>query len=225
MSAPKKEIPLSTEMIQAVRLGKKTQARFPINPQPDSGARSFRDGLVNAAWQAGEIDIACPFGGIGDEVWFPEEWGAWLPGTGWLNTELLLTVHAGRWNVIPRSSVVRQTTEGVWSSGGPDDCGGVNGLLFEGQPKWWPANRSPEWCRETLTLEDVQVERLQQITEASAQSEGFWGPLTGTDWGGINQIGRMPSECFSEYWDRHHAPGEQWSDDPWVWVIEFRGFV
>ena len=73
--------------------------------------------------------------------------------------------------------------------------------------QWISPRFMPHWAsRFTLEIVDVRPERLQEITEADAQLEGF-----------------ERREHFIRYWDSlHKKPEEQFDADPWVWRIEFR---
>jgi len=81
---------------------------------------------------------------------------------------------------------------------------------------WRPAIHMPRWAaRIFLEVQDVRVERLQDITEEDVLSEGF----------------RMDSKAifskgykgaFKELWNSLYAKrGYPWYSNPWVWVIEF----
>lgn len=74
--------------------------------------------------------------------------------------------------------------------------------------------------RITLEITGLRVERLQEITEEDAWAEGF--PLyLGEDM--KSKIIKFSIDCFREYWDSLNAKrGFSWSENPWVWVIEFR---
>ena len=60
-----KELKFKDEFFDLILEGKKTQTRRPIKPQP-KGIDAFRKGLVNEAWQAGFVDIECPYGEVGN---------------------------------------------------------------------------------------------------------------------------------------------------------------
>lgn len=88
--------------------------------------------------------------------------------------------------------------------------------------KWKPRPSiyMPRWAsRITLEIEDVRVERLQDITEEDAVSEGaaFCNH-------GVEHDGRHYLCSFRALWDSTNAkrPGCAWADNPWVWVIAFR---
>lgn len=89
---------------------------------------------------------------------------------------------------------------------------------------WRPSIHMPrEACRITLELTGVRVERLQDISEADARSEGL------TDGGCLNCGNPEPCGCdcptpsardsFVQLWE---STGGDWHANPWVWVVEFR---
>ncbi len=76
--------------------------------------------------------------------------------------------------------------------------------------KWRPSIHMPRWAsRITLEVTGVRVERLQDISEADAISEGTPFPCGG--WVG----------GYQKLWESIHGPGS-WEANPWVWVVEFK---
>jgi hypothetical protein len=86
--------------------------------------------------------------------------------------------------------------------------------------RWRQSIFMPRWAsRIDLRIESVRVERLQEISEEDAQSEGC--PLecmtpTGDDDGSAIY---GPSG-FMALWQSIHGP-ESWDANPWVWVLTF----
>lgn len=84
--------------------------------------------------------------------------------------------------------------------------------------KWHPSIHMPkEAARIWLKVTDVRVERLQEITEVQAQSEGCnSGLLTGA----CTARGQ-----FEDLWNftikKSDLDRYGWDVNPWVWVIEF----
>lgn len=95
--------------------------------------------------------------------------------------------------------------------------------------RWRPSIHMPRWAsRITLEIVSVRIERLQDITEVDAIAEGierdaaeFKNYLHEHDefpWlGGVGAA----KLSYRSLWDSINGPGS-WSDNPWVWVIEFK---
>ena len=104
-------------------------------------------------------------------------------------------------------------------------------------PRWRPSIHMPRWAsRLTLTVSDVRVQRLQDVSEADARAEGClaqinshcgpmincYGPACPTDpvrscnlhgcWG--------VREDFQILWNSLHGPGA-WDANPWVVALTF----
>jgi hypothetical protein len=78
--------------------------------------------------------------------------------------------------------------------------------------KWKPAIFMPRWAsRITLQILNIRVERVQEITEADAQAEGFGGPS-----------GETSIDQFRRLWDVINGKRASWESNPWVWVIGFK---
>ena len=96
----------------------------------------------------------------------------------------------------------------------------------------------PHWAsRITLEVTDVRVERLQDISEADAKSEGVVSIGNGGQNVGPNHYSvelkggsfNAPTarEAYSMLWRYRLAPNsfQRWDANPWVWVVEFRRLV
>ena len=94
-----------------------------------------------------------------------------------------------------------------------------NGFMAE----WRPSIHMPkEAARLFLRVTDVRVERLQDITEDGARSEGcFHGPLLD----GCDDFMVPALYSFQSAWDSTVKKTDRdtygWEANPWVWVIEF----
>ncbi|MGB3988457.1 MAG: hypothetical protein WBK67_02060 [Minisyncoccales bacterium] len=102
--------------------------------------------------------------------------------------------------------------------------------IAEGDEKHWvkcPYGQVGDrlWVRETffmprcasriiLEIIGIRVERLQEITEEDAISEGV--DRTNTS------IHGYAKERFEKLWDSINGKKYPWSSNPWVWVIEFK---
>lgn len=90
---------------------------------------------------------------------------------------------------------------------------------------WHPSIHMPkEAARIWLKVTSVRVERLQEITEAQAEKEGFipQGLFDG------NEITLPATYWFSKFWNftikKSDLDRYGWAANPWVWVIEFERF-
>jgi hypothetical protein len=88
----------------------------------------------------------------------------------------------------------------------------------------------PHWAsRITLEITNIQVEKLQDITNKDAMEEGilswyyeiqydensmyYWSPIEGSG----------AASKFSEMWNSVNAKrGYSWDSNPYVWVVEFK---
>jgi hypothetical protein len=105
-----------------------------------------------------------------------------------------------------------------------------------GKPRWRPSIHMPRWAsRINLTVTDVRVQRLQEISEADAAAEGLEYDIDGDidghgrhvvieSWRGAAYLPwlRDPMEAYADLWDHINAArGYGWDADPWVVAISF----
>jgi len=94
---------------------------------------------------------------------------------------------------------------------------------------WRPGIHMPRWAsRLTLIVEDVKVERLQDISEADAIAEGIERSPhgCGTQWidypAGKSAAGWLdPRHSFRSLWNSINGP-DAWTANPWVCALSFR---
>ena len=117
---------------------------------------------------------------------------------------------------------------------------GTVAYLADGKGEWFdrakaagaksrPSIHMPRWAsRLTLIVEDVRVERLQEISEADAIAEGIKRNHhgNGDQWCdyplGSSAAGWTdPRDSFESLWRSLHGP-DAWAANPWVVVISFR---
>lgn len=85
-----------------------------------------------------------------------------------------------------------------------------------------PSIHMPRWAsRLTLTVTDVRVQRLQEISEADAAAEGLVSAYEGwaTDTGG-SHWGDTAVNSYRVLWNDLHGP-DAWDANPWVAAITF----
>lgn len=189
----------SAPMVRALLEGRKTQTRRLAWRDPHGEGPA---GAKASPWQA-----AMP----GDQLWVRETWGcpdADRPG-----------VKGGRKPQAGDRLVFQANPADAyqWQTGHPG-CGDF---------VWRPSIHMPRWAsRLTLTVTDVRVHRLQDISEADCDAEGFGGDFPHNVMphlfpdaqaaGGLT----IP-ECFGVLWNSLHKPPHAWDDNPEVVAITF----
>jgi hypothetical protein len=90
-----------------------------------------------------------------------------------------------------------------------------------------PSIHMPRWAsRLTLTVTEVRVQRLQEISEADAVAEGVErlngaGPNRFSVWLGDGWFNDPSAqECYARLWRNIHGP-DAWDANPWVAAISF----
>jgi len=184
--------------VRAILTGEKTQTRRVMAPQP-------RVGFV-----AKERYVRSAFGRPGERLWVRE--AAYITPPGWgPASDCNLRDDEGRPRLVAYAA----------------DCRGGRSELAEEEYRLrkTPAMLFPRWaCRVVLELTRVRVERLQAITEADIRAEGVTpaaaAELAGV---GVDQVHGL-REAWRIGWDaiNGHKSAARWSNNPWVWVLEFR---
>lgn len=200
-----KPILFSGPMVKAILEGRKNQTRRVIN------ARNvrFEDGVWQHDIEDDNYALPCPYGVPGDRLWVKET----------LQYTLLET------QVGSNPADVLSLWGHIYAADGVE-VGPIPDRLpenFKDLPnKTVPSIFMPRWAsRIILTLEDVRVQRLQDISEADALAEGVFGDEIFTEncvYAG-DQIG--PKECFANLWNSINGKKHPWSENPWVWTLTF----
>lgn len=206
----------NAEMVQALVSGKKTVTRRQVKPEPEpSGlgydwwpSNKFGSMIRVSDFESikfdyardGTIDIAsdaCPIANIGDLIWVRETFCHGPCG----NASELILYRSG----YPQPELKRK----------------YESVMSGEEIKWTPSIHMPRWAsRLTLKVTDVRIERVQKITEEQAVMEGMptdeecqrMAVDSGLGWH------KKPTVWFKELWNRIYS---NWSDNPYVWVIEF----
>jgi hypothetical protein len=225
----------SGPMIQAILNGWKTQTRRVLKPQPPADRdkcwveyphgqpmacyRSFPDG---GSARTGLCE--CPYGGPGDRLWVRESF--WTD-----RREPGVVIY----DATPEWGKYRDMANPIRSTF-PDDTEPSREEARRAMlPKFWskkPARFMPRWAsRLTLEVQEVRVERVQEIDELGALDEGVQddGSVVGT----MKESGKPPRtqewsegearDGFARAWDGiNRERGFGWDLNPWVWVVTFR---
>jgi hypothetical protein len=215
-----KERPIlfSGPMVKAILAGQKTQTRrivkFNHKPWRDDVLPTVeyaRDGMP-IWWDSPppqcirdsdyyDHGYPCPYGKPGERLWVRETFNAMIdPGA------RKQDVRRKVWNREEKE------TE-YWVVDYKADGGHGRIMDLIGQRKWQPSIFMPRWAsRITLEVTGVRVERLHDITEADAETEGFHRAGCG---------GEGNVRTFARTWDQINGP-ESWAANPWVWVVSFK---
>lgn len=196
-----KERPIlfSSPMVKAILAGEKTQTRRIIKPQPDEDGLVRKGynfpapmGLIKGLWEdPSEKLYKPPYGIEEDRLWVRETWRTY---------ESL--------NLCKPSDI--EEGAGVEYQAGGSNVWHADKL--HGMGKWRPSIYMPRWAsRIILEIENVRVERLQDISEKDIRAEGFHGAPADAD---------LPRD-WRDLWDSINGDGS-WNSNPWVWVVEFR---
>lgn len=195
----KRPILFGGAMVRAILDGSKTQTRRVVKRaiigEPHCTVSDAESGLaLSNLWVDDEEMFSCPYGQPGDRLWVRETFSA---------NELMECEYKADRGVKP-------------------PCG------------WTPSIHMPRWAsRINLEITGVRVERLNDISDANAKAEGLkYHPLY-KEWGGVEDHPcsrpdcpkwrwyETPKDAFKYLWESISGAGN-WSDNPWVWVIEFK---
>ncbi|WP_411909250.1 hypothetical protein [Mesorhizobium sp. AD1-1] len=88
---------------------------------------------------------------------------------------------------------------------------------------WRPGIHMPRWAsRLTLTVTEVRVQRLQEISEEDARSEGAAENEVGYWSHDGTEFGLTAKDSFAGLWhDLNAARGFGWDQNPWVVALSF----
>lgn len=233
---------MSAPMVKAILAGRKSVTRRIVKVGkllPDSMQRSPSAG---AWWSDPGGWIECPYGRVGDRLWVREAWK--YPGSCWSSEQPNVIAHSivyaadGARRIIVRPHDVNAPQkDGIPAhicrcSGKGDEFERYHDHAEELTRYWarsWPSIFMPRWAsRITLTVTDVRVERLQEISEEDARAEGCEAWVSGH-----GPVGYQPERTeyhglasfrhgYEMLWQDINGERAPWSSNPWVWVIAFR---
>ena len=203
---PDKRITFSGPMVRALIQGRKTQTRRVLKPQPvRTYSKGKPYGWASPLWPDGASGY--PEAIFGKKVCngsFPEVVSVSPGDRLWVQEECALTQFG---KPVYRADA-RDADGNFWSSITPGDP--------DGEVLWGPAKMMErKHSRITLTVTDVRVQRVQEISEGDAIAEGCRGYVSAD-----GEDGESPVEQFQDLWNSIHGP-DAWAANPWVVAYSF----
>lgn len=204
-----KERPIlfNSEMVQAILSGRKTQTRRIIKLDHERG---FQNPVVRG--RAGEVSsvkfglshMLCPLGQPGDQLWVRETWQG------------PLVDYDEAYSMFKDPKPYQKVENCVYrADGGP--CPEFTDADDDLRQGWRPSIHMPRWAsRINLLITGVRVERLNDISQEDAKSEGCCYGRGG----GVPDLAVSPADHFPTLWESIYGI-KSWAANPWVWVIEF----
>ena len=208
MASKYKPILFSTEMVQAILEGRKTQTRRIVKPQPTLGNGTWdvrnldeffdENGKYCCIPKINTVEVKSVKIKPGDILWVRETW------------QTTYNESTNNWDSIYKAD------GGFWI----DD---------DGPMKWKPSIFMPrKYARIFLEVTNVRVERLRDISESDAYKEGF-GPVITEEYPApgkfVNHLNKhhmfTAIDSFASMWVKLNGTGA-WKANPWVWVYEFK---
>lgn len=193
------------EMVKAILEGRKTQTRRVIKLRIHEVGKISQITVDEiGVWQGKNPMslMSCPYGKPGDRLWVRETFAY---------------VSCGEND----KGAIKKGENGIYPIGEYDwDFYKIRYAATEDNCDWeggWkPSIYIPRWAsRINLEITDVRVERVQDISEEDAQSEGveFEENSPSYEYSGL----------FAHLWNSiNQKRGYGWDKNPWVWVIEFK---
>lgn len=112
-----------------------------------------------------------------------------------------------------REALERANGEAI---GYPADGDWLPNTPWRWQRRTLPSIHMPRWAsRLTLTVTEVRVQRLQDISEEDARAEGAKRPMAICEDDGTTYV-----DGFANIWTSLHGP-DAWDANPWVAAISF----
>ncbi len=196
MAMTERPILFNGEMVRAILDGRKTQTRRIVKPKPGAQMEQV---LIN---NRGEWP--CPLGQAGDRLWVRETFQPFLDA----------------YDIDCMPNIDYQTGKGYKISypatDGIDEFQDIDSGDIKSTCK--PSIHMPRWAsRITLEITDVRVERVQEIIEDDALAEGC--EVSNYPHNASCGETKWATDHFAELWNSIY---NNWDENPWVWVIEFR---
>lgn len=201
------------DMVRALLDGRKTQTRRVLKSQPPEGCGLIEVGTFapividrkgeqqpgpdtfGAFSEDGEWGLKCPYGQPSDQLWVKETWRCQSVLSPW---DLEVTYAA---DGVQRIIKDGEFGDKDWNMPKAAAKGNVSPLFM------------PRWAsRITLEIVSVRVERLQDISNEDAVSEGVGTPI---------DMRYAALDGFKPLWESINGTGA-WAENPWVWIVEFK---
>lgn len=238
------------ESVRAILEGRKTITRRVIKPQPHKNVARFVRSLARAGWleeydngdplgvftggkpvtwtQTGK-PYRCPYGDAGDRLWVRESWKPLASQSKPTTQPLAVMAGSAPTYEVRRGACYQADGTIMWSPhtttiqdlGRDAPTEAVSHLPVK--EEWHNSMFMPRWAsRITLEIKSIRVERLQEITGRDVLAEGVdngaSNPAMGQRWENMQRM------AFEDGWNSINGKrkGCAWSDNPWLWVIEFK---
>lgn len=212
-----KEHPIlfSAPMVRAILDGRKIVTRRVVKHPHLEYADRFAYNSERGLWELGETHqgpvarvgwLKCPYGVPGDRLWVRETWRTEERAADMVDGVRF----AADGGFVPIANTAEAANDWVVAH--------ENGKHAE---KWRPSIFMRRWaCRTLLEVVSVRVEPLRDVTHMESALEGA----------GVESLpllyvgGCTPRDAFRKLWDGINGkrPGCAWTDDPWVWRIQFQ---
>lgn len=221
-----KETPIlfSSVMVKSIMEGKKTQTRRIVK---GTALKWLQDGMFTPGFVSNPDNHLCPYGKTGDKIWareFHYRYGIWRKNG---------STKAGKqkWRFFPD----KQFTEVRYYDNPPARVE-KNTYRKSGWYKRSSLFMPKEYCRLFLDINNIWIERLQEIGEQDAVAEGItfidkedpytlgyqlYGNHNYKDLLGRKAETGTSIESYETLWKMINGT-ESWEANPFVWVIEFK---
>ena len=204
-----KERPIlfSGPMVNAILEGRKTQPRRVVKnldliQEWDKNDPTYGPFYEDEYGESHKTADACPYGQPGDRLWVRETWSRTI-NVNWVKN----------WPGRPHKKINDETVI-IYRADGEWEWADGDGFPTD-RSYWKPSiHMFRADSRINLEITGVRVERLQDITEESADDEGADYEL--------EISGDTFRERFKNLWNSINSKKHPWESNPWVWVIEFK---
>lgn len=206
-------------MVCAIRRGQKTQTRREVKGL-EEGVCCLgieKDGTYLFTRGHAYAKVQCPYGKPGSRLYVCETfyaYGRW---------ETRFSAKKGRdeWHFVDRTEELGLPYK--YAADAPEVMISSRNSVYSGWHRR-PAIFMPRKAvRIVLEVVIVRVERLQDITEADAVTEGVQPTGGGRYWLGADGLTPRGSarDAYRDLWEHINGAGS-WESNPWVWVYEFK---